>query len=327
MTKKTLDVVSLGEMLIDFIGNEGGIPLAEVSSFSRAAGGGPANVAVGAARLGARTGFIGKVGRDAFGVHLASILEENGVDTRGLVQDDEANTTLVFVALTAEAKPEYVFFRHGTADTRLSPEDLPLDMLRETRILHFSSVSLTAEPARTATVEAVKLGREAGALISFDPNLRLSLWPDESSAREAITKAVGQSQLVKLNEEELSFLTGCEEIEAGLTTLSQSGPKLVAVTRGALGAVLARPGLTVNIPSQPVNAVDTTGAGDAFMAGLLTSLAGVLRDKRDIADLTENTLQEFGRRANMAAGLTCTRLGVIPALPRKQEVERRLTSG
>ncbi|KLU60680.1 5-dehydro-2-deoxygluconokinase [Peptococcaceae bacterium CEB3] len=323
MTEKSLDVVSLGEMLIDFISNEGGIPLADVGSFSRAAGGGPANVAVGAARLGARTGFIGKVGRDAFGVHLASILEENGVDTRGLVQDDEANTTLAFVALTAEAKPEYVFFRHGTADTRLSPEDLPLDMLGETRILHFSSVSLTAEPARTATVEAVRLARKAGAFVSFDPNVRLSLWQDEGSAREVITKAVGQSQLVKLNEEELSFLTGCEEIEEGLTTLLQFGPRLAAVTRGAQGAVLARPGLTVNIPSMPVDVVDTTGAGDAFMAGLLASLAGVLRDTGDVADLPERTLREFGRRASIAAGLTCTHLGVIPALPRQGEVEKQ----
>lgn len=322
---KILDVVSIGEMLIDFIGNESGIPLANVSSFSRTAGGGPANVAVGVARLGAQAAFIGKVGQDAFGDHLAGVLKQNGVDTRGLIQDNEANTTLVFISLTAESKPDYVFFRHGTADTRLSPGDLPRDMLRKTRILHFSSVSLNVEPACTATKEAVKLAQKAGALISFDPNLRLSLWQDENSAREAIAKAVKQSDLVKLNEEELTFITGCEEVEAGISTLLQFGPKLVAVTRGDQGSILARPGLLVNVDPLPVVVVDTTGAGDAFMAALLTSLISVCRENKDIADLSERTLHEFGMNANIAAGLTCTRLGVIPALPEKEEIESQRT--
>lgn len=242
-------------------------------------------MAVGVARLGGRAGFIGKVGRDAFGDHLQKVMEENGVDTRGLLRDDEANTTLVFVALNEKAVPEFIFFRHGTADTRLDPAELPREVLAATQILHFSSVSLTVEPARSATLEAVRLARAAGAVISFDPNLRLSLWPDREIARGNILQAAARADIIKLNEEELVFLTGYPEMAAGIAALLSGiapGPRLIAVTRGAAGAVLARQGLQVEIPALPVTAVDTTGAGDAFMAGMLTALAGISGEGRDL---------------------------------------------
>ncbi|WP_258361102.1 carbohydrate kinase family protein [Moorella sulfitireducens] len=341
MPAKNLDVVSIGEILIDFVGSPKGFPLAEVTDFRCAAGGGPANVAVGVARLGGRAGFIGKVGRDAFGDYLQQALEENGVDTRGLLRDDEANTTLVFVALNEKAVPEFVFFRHGTADTRLAPGELPPEVLEETRILHFSSVSLTVEPARSATMEAVRLARAAGAIISFDPNLRLSLWPDRETAREKILQAAAKADIIKLNEEELAFLTGCSILADGIEALLSGklfsgelstdqctgvkGPRLIAVTRGAAGAVLYRQGLPVEIPALPVNAVDTTGAGDAFMAGMLVVMAEAIRQGLNVEALAPSWIERLGRWGIVAAALTCTRTGVIPALPTKEEVAKLAT--
>lgn len=327
MQTKNLDVVSIGEILIDFVGSPKGRPLAEATDFRRAAGGGPANVAVGVARLGGRAGFIGKVGRDAFGDHLEQILEENGVDTRGLLRDDEANTTLVFVALNEKAVPEFVFFRHGTADTRLDPAELPRDVLAATQILHFSSVSLTVEPARSATLEAVRLARAAGVVISFDPNLRLSLWPDAVKARQEILAAMKLADVVKLNDGELRFLSGTEAVAAGVTALLREGPRLVAVTLGEQGALLAGTENKVHLSAFPVQAVDTTGAGDAFMAGMLVVLAEAIRQGLDLGALDSAWLERLGRWGNAAAALTCTRPGVIPALPGRGEVEKLASQG
>lgn len=329
MQTKTLDVVSVGEILIDFVGIPKGCPLEEATDFRRAAGGGPANVAVGVARLGGRAGFIGKVGRDAFGDHLQKVLEENGVDTRGLLRDDAANTTLVFVALNERAVPEFVFFRHGTADTRLAPAELPQEVLADTRILHFSSVSLAVEPARSATLEAVRLARAAGAIISFDPNLRLSLWPDAAKARQELLEAVKLADIVKLNDGELRFLLGAkaETLAAGAMALLGRGPRLVAVTLGEHGALLAGRERKIQLPALPLHVVDTTGAGDAFMAGMLVVLAEGIQQGMDPGVLDSAWLERLGRWGNAAAALTCTRPGVMPALPRRGEVEKLASQG
>ncbi|SMB90967.1 fructokinase [Thermanaeromonas toyohensis ToBE] len=348
MVSKTLDVLSIGEILIDFVGKDTGLPLAEVKEFTRAAGGGPANVVVGVARLGGKAGFIGKVGRDAFGEHLRKVLEENGVDVRGLIEDPEANTTLVFVALNEKAVPEFIFFRRGTADTRLSPQELPLEILSSTRILHFSSVSLTVEPARSATLEAVRIAREAGSLISFDPNIRLSLWPDLESAREEVLKALSLADVVKLNESELGFLMlpdhppetsqsyyamgSLEALIFEAYTLLNKGPRLVAVTLGDQGVLVMTLKEKIHIPAFQVEVVDTTGAGDAFMAGMLMVLVEALKEGMGVGALEGEWLKRIGLFGNAAAALTCTRPGVMPALPRKEEVEtlvgtKTLTAG
>lgn len=327
MPAKNLDVVSIGEILIDFVGSPQGRPLAEVTEFRRAAGGGPANVAVGVARLGGRAGFIGKVGRDAFGDHLRRVLLENGVDTRGLLHDNEANTTLVFVALNEKAVPEFVFFRHGTADTRLDSAELPRNVLADTHILHFSSVSLTVEPARSATLEAVRIARAAGAIISFDPNLRLSLWPNVTKARQELLEAIKLADVVKLNDGELRFLLGSEieTLDSEAAALLARGPSLVAITLGEQGALLAGRRGKVRLPAWPVKAVDTTGAGDAFMAGMLVMLAKAIKQGVDTTALNSAWLERLGRWGNAAAALTCTRPGVMPALPTKEEVENMVT--
>ena len=237
---KNMDIVSIGEILIDFIGKSQYSSLSDVTEFRRCAGGGPANVVVGAARLGMRSGFVGKVGADAFGSHLTKILEINDVNIEGVVIDPAANTTLVFVSLDQKGVPEFSFFRHGTADTLLRTDELPVKLLQEAKILHFSSVSLTTEPSRSACLRAVEIASCAGAAISFDPNLRLPLWPDRHSARVEIMAAAGLADILKMNDEEYLFLTGhpVEEYEKKGGMFWNGRLKLLAVTRGEKGSLL-----------------------------------------------------------------------------------------
>ena len=316
--RKKLDIVSIGEILIDFVGKEQSMRLADVTEFRRAAGGGPANMAVGAARLGAKTGFVGKVGADAFGRHLHEILEQNGVDTQGLIADPAANTTLVFVALNQQGVPDFSFFRQGTADTLLRVDELPIPLLQDTKILHFSSVSLTTEPSRSACLKAVEVAKNAGALISFDPNLRLQIWPDSDSARKEIMAAAGLANILKMNDEEYHFLTG-QPIECRKKKEDVFGSdrlKLLAVTRGERGSMLFTHTDSLQFAGRKISVVDTTGAGDAFMAGMLTILA----ERPEMEGIDRACLTKAGQWATAAATLACGHPGGIPSLPAREEV-------
>lgn len=322
--KKKLDIVSIGEILIDFVGKEPAQSLMDVAEFRRAAGGGPANMAVGAARMGMKSGFVGKIGDDAFGRHLAQTLACDGVNIDGLIVDTAAHTTLVFVALSDAGIPDFVFFRNGTADTQLRPEELPVQILQETRILHFSSVALTVEPARSACLQAVEIAREAGALISFDPNLRRPLWPDLTTARKTILEAAALADILKMNDEEYLFLTG-ETIETHVdqkTIFWNDRLILLAITRGEKGAVLYNGKELAAVPALPVNAVDTTGAGDAFMAGLLTMF--IEAGQGGAPDST--CMGKIASWANIAAALTCQKSGGIPALPDRESIMQYIHS-
>jgi len=316
--KKKLDIVSIGEILIDFVGKEQSISLMDVTEFRRAAGGGPANVAVGAARLGMKAGFVGKVGADSFGQHLTQILENNGVNIEGMVIDPIANTTLVFVALNQKGVPDFSFFRHGTADTLLRIDELPIKLLQDTKILHFSSVSLTTEPSRSACLRAVEIARNAGATISFDPNLRLPLWVDKRSAMAEILAAAGMADVLKMNDEEYLFLTGhpIEDCEKNDGMFWNGRLKLLAVTRGEKGSVIFNNKETMRFPALPISVVDTTGAGDAYMAGLLT----VLAELPDRVTIDHSVMEKIGSWAGAAAALACQHSGGIPSLPDRKGV-------
>ena len=323
--KKKLDIVSIGEILIDFVGKEQSISLMDVTEFRRAAGGGPANVAVGAARLGMKAGFVGKVGADSFGQHLTQILENNGVNIEGMVIDPIANTTLVFVALNQKGVPDFSFFRHGTADTLLRIDELPVKLLQETKILHFSSVSLTTEPSRSACLKAVEIARSAGALIAFDPNLRLPLWPDKCTAKAEIMAAAALADVLKMNDEEYLFLTG-HSIEASAKSdevFWNGRLKLLAVTQGEKGSVLFNNKETLHFPALPIHVVDTTGAGDAFMAGVLT----VLAESSGLEPIDRLCLEKIGRWAGAAAALACQHSGGIPSLPDRIGVVELINQG
>jgi fructokinase len=316
-----VDIVCLGEFLIDLFPAEVGRRLVEVSAFRPKPGGAPANVAVAAARLGKQTAFIGKVGDDAFGHYLAEVLKREGVETRGMRFDPQARTTLAFIAMPDENHAEFVFYRNPGADTRLRPEELDGELLQQARAVHFGSLSLTDEPSRSAAVEAARLARAAGALVSFDANYRPSLWPSEAEARRHIAGLAPQVNLIKANEAECALLTGSADPDIASQRLLDLGPELCVITLGPHGSYFRFAAGGESVPGFAVRTVDATGCGDAFIAGLLSQLtaAGDWRDQ-----LTRERLRAALRYANAVGALTALTQGVIPALPTAAQVSEFL---
>ena len=317
-----MDIVCLGELLVDMFPAELGRSLVEVSAFRPKPGGAPANVAVAAVRLGAESAFIGKVGDEAFGHHLADVLRQEGVDVRGMRFDEEARTGMAFIAMPDENTAEFVFYRNPGADMRLRPDELDRDLLQKTRAFHFGSLSLGAEPSRSATLEAVKIAREAGALVSFDVNYRPTLWSSPEEAYDRVMTIVPHVNLLKVNEVELALLVGSENVDAATRLLLELGPELCVVTLGPEGSYFRIAEGGEHIPPFSVKTVDATGCGDAFIAGLLCRLV-VGADWRD--QLWVGRMREILRYANAVGALTSLTQGVIPALPTAAAVDEFLT--
>lgn len=310
-----VDVIALGELLIDFVSTESGVSLIEAPAFKKAPGGAPANVAVGLARLGVSSGFIGKVGDDDFGRFLAQTLASNGVDTSALRFSDQARTMLAFVSLRADGERDFMFYRHPSADMLLGPEEIDLDYIGAAKVLHYGSISLISEPSRSATLAAVEGAQERGVLISYDPNLRLNLWPSAEAARQGMLEGWRFAQIAKVSREELTFLTGLNDLEVAAQTLWHAGLRLLVITEGRDGCRYVTPEARGYIPGYRVQTVDTTGAGDGFVAGLL---AGLLENERAWKNAAE--LENVLRFANAVGALTTTRRGAIPALPIRDQV-------
>lgn len=319
----TLEILTLGEVLIDMFPAEVGRSMPFVSAFFPKPGGAPANVAVAASRLGARAGFVGKVGEDIFGHYLNKVLRQEGVDTSGLRFDPEARTTLVFIALPDVNTAEFVFYRNPGADMLLNPNELDRELLASVACLHFGSLSLIVEPSGSATRLAVDIARQAGALISFDVNYRPTLWQSSANALAAVKAILPAVDLIKVNETELKLLTGQEDLESGTRSLRELGPELCVVSLGPQGSYYSSSESSAFIPAFPVETVDATGCGDAFVAGLLFQL---VRDGKRLNDLSEERLSSALRYANAVGALTATKLGVIPALPRAEQVAEFLES-
>ncbi len=310
------EVLACGELLIDFMPTVSGLPLIDTPGFLRAPGGAPANVAVGLARLGVTAGFLGKVGDDPFGRFLARTLQEEGVDISQLRFDPTARTALAFVSLTAAGERDFMFYRHPSADMLWRPEEIDVACFQGVRIFHFGSISLISEPSRSATLHAIALARAAGALISYDPNLRLPLWPSADAARAGMRLGWQHADIVKASEVEVAFLTDEDDLERGVDRLWAAGPaRLLVVTLGAEGCLWRAAAGGGQSPGFAVPTVDTTGAGDGFVAGLL---AGLLARGLTIE---ENALPDLCRFANAVGALTTTVKGAIPALPTRQAVE------
>jgi fructokinase len=309
------DVIACGELLIDFVSTESGVTLAEAPAFKKAAGGAPANVAVGLARLGYRAGFLGQVGEDDFGHFLADTLSGAEVDTGGLRFSTEARTALAFVSLRADGERSFMFYRHPSADMLWRPEDVDAGYARSTRIFHYGSISLIGEPSRSATLTALGHARAGGALISYDPNLRLALWPSAEAARAGMLSGWQQADVAKINDEELVFLTGETDLERGARKLWHDRLRLLTVTCGAQGCSYFTADGRGKVAGFVVHAVDTTGAGDGFVAGLL---AGLLD-----CDLSwdRDQLEAALRLGNAVGALTTTQRGAIPALPSRETVD------
>jgi fructokinase len=320
MFMKSGYVVCLGELLIDFVPEENGQPLADVGLFRKAAGGAPANVAAAVAKLGGASRFIGKVGRDPFGVYLKRTLEETGVEA-AVLDSDEAKTGLAFVSLRQDGERDFLFFRDPAADMLLRAEEIAEAWLADAAIFHFGSVSLIAEPCRTATLDAARRAKALGALVSYDPNVRLALWPSADAARQAILQQLPLADVVKVSEEEIDFLLGTD-LTTGEQLLLEQGPSVIVVTLGAQGCrvITARQDLLVS--GWPVAAVDTTGAGDGFVGGMLYQLALLGVTPATVADALGDaeTAQRVFAFANRVGAITTTRRGAIPALPTLAEV-------
>ncbi len=312
----------LGELLIDFVSTASGVTLKDAPGFEKAPGGAPANVAVGLARLGIETYFIGKVGKDAFGEFLRETLARNGVNTRFLTMTEKAKTTLAFVSLTKEGERDFVFYRDPGADTLLDQSDVTEECFQGSGVFHFGSITMTHEPACSATLKALGLAEKYGYLISFDPNLRLQLWKDPEEARFRMRQGLEKTHVLKVNEEEARFIAASESLEGALAFLQERYRlALIAVTLGKKGCLVVSGKSRLEVPGFSVATVDTTGAGDGFVAGLLSSLYMFWKDLRDGKDIPEDALYHAARRANAVGALTTTRKGAIPALPTQEEVE------
>jgi fructokinase len=313
------EVITLGELLIDFVPTVSGVSLIEAPAFQKAPGGAPANVAVGLAKLGVSSGFMGKVGEDAFGHFLAQTLVQAGVDVSALCFAAEARTALAFVSLKADGERDFMFYRHPSADMLYRPDELDEGYIRSAKIFHFGSISLISDPSRATTLKAIEIARSGGLLVSYDPNLRLNLWSSAEGARQGILEAWPLAQVIKISEDELSFLSGKDEISAGAHSLWHDRLRLLVITRGRTGCTYFTPDLKGDVSGYPVQAVDTTGAGDGFVAGLLKGLV----ENMDHA-LDEPRLIAICRYANAVGALTTTQRGAIPALPTLQEVDHFL---
>jgi fructokinase len=317
-----MDVLCLGELLIDMFPVEVGRGMAEVTAFRPKPGGAPANAAVAAARLGAQSGFIGKVGEDTFGRHLEHVLRNEGVDTQGMRFDPQARTTLVFIAMPDVHTAEFVFYRNPGADMLLRPDELPVNLLGSTRCLHFGSLSLIDEPIHSAALHAIELARSGGALISFDVNYRPALWSSPEAAAQRVKQVLPLVDLVKVNETELELLSGQADLEHSSQALLAYGPKLCVVTLGAKGSFYHNGRDSDFIPGFPVETIDATGCGDAFIAGLLTQ---IVMTGKPVKDFSADQLTQALRYANAVGALTALTQGVIPALPTRDRVEEFLS--
>ncbi len=309
------DVISFGELLIDFVPTISGVNLISAPAFKKAPGGAPANVAVGLARLGISTGFMGKVGDDAFGHFLVNVLSENNVDISAMRFSHEARTALAFVSLDVNGEREFMFYRHPSADMLYSPEEIDAEYILGAKLFHFGSITMITEPSRSATRRALEIARQGDLLVSYDPNLRINLWPDETSARSGMMSVWPEAHIIKVSEEEIQFLSGESDVVVGARSLWHQNLRLLVVTRGSEGCTFITPDILGEVPGFSVDTVDTTGAGDGFVAGLIYGLLGN-QDNR----YNERNLTSLCRFANAVGALTTIERGAIPALPTRQQV-------
>ena len=308
-----MDVTAIGEILIDL--TQTGTNGAGVPQFSANPGGAPANVAVAAARLGARSAFWGKVGDDGFGAYLRKVLADNGVDQAGLRTGSQP-TTMAIVSVDGSGERSFRFLRG--ADRDICTEEVDEDAVLGTKILHFGSVSLTAGMSRSATIFAARTAHKHGGLVSYDPNYRPALWANQAEAAEWMTIPLPLVDIIKLAEEELPLLTGTTDLEEGTRILEDRGLSLILVTLGGQGVFCRWRGETWRQPGVPVKVADTNGAGDTFLGAVLSRLCA--RGERPLEGLARAELKDILAFANRAAAFTCSRSGAIPAMPTREEL-------
>ena len=314
-----IEVVALGELLIDFASkgaDEKGYPLMQALP-----GGAPANFLAALTKYGKSTAFLGKVGDDTFGHLLVGTVKEAGIETRGIVVDPTVFTTLAFVTFDETGDRSFAFARKPGADTQLSWEEVDKSLIDEAKVFHFGTLSLTDEPARTTTQQAVAYAKAQGKLITCDPNLRKPLWPSEEAAKEQILWSLAQADVVKISDEEVEFLWNCTPEEGAEKLLTEFGVSLAMVTLGPKGCLLKTKNAVCQAAGPKVSPIDTTGAGDIFGGSAVCRL---LELDKSIDELTAEDLRFIGAFASTAASLSTESLGGIPSIPEKAMVLRAM---
>jgi len=318
--KKT-DVVALGELLIDFTENgisQYGNPVMEANP-----GGAVCNVLSMLTKLGKSTAFIGKVGNDIFGRQLENAIKQVGIDSSGLVVDNSVNTTLAFVKTFEDGDRDFSFYRNPGADMMLTEDDLNEDLIRNCRIFHYGSLSMTSSECERATFKAIDIARRSGAIISFDPNLREPLWDSLDHARQEISKGIKACDILKISDNEIRWFTGKDDFDEGINELrKQYAPKLITLSMGKDGSRVYYKDLRIEVPAfVREDTIETTGAGDTFGACILNY---VLDNGLD--NLDEDDLKDMLIFANAAASIVTTRKGALKVMPLREEVEQLICS-
>lgn len=313
---------AIGEAILDFIPEEKGLRLKDVTNFKRVAGGAPANVAGAVAKLGAQASFITKLGEDAFGDHILECLQRSAIDTSQILRTDQGDTSLAFVSLAEDGNRDFMFYRRSCADKLLAPEDIREDALQDCGILHFCSVSLIEAPIKYAHKKLIDMAIKEQVLISFDPNLRLSLWEDETALRETVKEFIPYADILKISDEELEFITGCTLIEEALPSLMVGRVKVVIYTMGKDGAAVYYKDQHVYVPGYQVSVKDTTGAGDSFIGAFLYQL--LANQHQDLYAITKKQFEEYLRFANGYAAYTTTQEGAMDAMATRLQIDEFL---
>ncbi|MGE7945303.1 carbohydrate kinase family protein [Lysinibacillus sp. NPDC093688] len=311
---------AIGELLIDFTPTEQNASLATVEQFTKNAGGAPANVAAVCAKLEQQAALLTQVGQDAFGDFLVETLKKADVDTNYIVQTVEGETSLAFVSLTSDGGRDFLFYRRHAADLLYNKTQLPTSLLTDKDILHFCSVNLVESPMKYAHVALIEQAHQAGSLVSFDPNVRLPLWNDAKACRQTILEFLPKAHIVKLSEEELLFLTAIEEEKTAVHSLFQGKVQVIIITREAEGASLYTKKLHVKVPADKVHAIDTTGAGDAFIGALLAILLSKQITAINLIDFCQQHATSLLTFANSYAGASTEKHGAIASYLTKQEL-------
>ena len=317
-----LDVVALGELLIDFTDHgmsEQGNPVLEANP-----GGAPCNVLSMLTRFGRKVAFIGKVGNDAFGAQLEAAIAEQGILTSGLIKDNDVHTTLAIVLKLANGDRDFAFYRKPGADMNLTADEIDPSLIRRAKLFHFGSLSFTDEPVRSASLKAIKEAEDAGLIISFDPNLREPLWETLDAAHEQIDYGMRHADVMKISDNEIQWFTGIEDFDAGIAKLRTDYPnlKMICLSKGPDGSVAYYKDLKVEVPAYLQEAtVETTGAGDTFCACMLNAVLEYGLDGFDA-----EKLEKMLRTANAAASIVTTRKGALRVMPTVEEVEAFIAS-
>lgn len=311
---KKYDVIALGELLIDFTMN--GQSEQGNNMFEACPGGAPCNVLALLNKMGKKTAFIGKVGKDQFGALLRDTITEAGIDSSNLMVDENVNTTLAFVHTFPDGDREFSFYRNPGADMMLTADEVNPEVVKDTKVFHFGTLSMTHEGVREATKKAVETAKANGCLVSFDPNLRPPLWSSLDLAKEQMEYGFGKCDILKISDNEIQFVSGKEDYDEGIAYLQETyNIPLILLTMGKDGSRAYYKGMRVERPGFSVKAIETTGAGDTFCGSSLNYLVD-----HDFENLTEEQLGEMLTFANAAAALVTTKKGAIKAMPVKEEV-------